>query len=135
MDLVTVQSSSGHVRTRHWPFFGDCGNIRGQYREKRTKGLYQWITQRASFFRSDRSDAAGRTIRTEVTVERQGTTVLLGNLAAAFDTCPICGSKLGSKLTPEPAEQARLRLAQGSISPGSTPADNSPHKFGTGREQ
>jgi hypothetical protein len=71
-------------------------------------------------------NSAGRTIRTEVTTERQGTTVLLGNLATAFDTCPICGSKLGSKLTPEPADQARLRLSQNSISPGSTPADNSP---------
>jgi hypothetical protein len=50
-----------------------------------------------------------RTVRTEVTVERQGTTVLVGNVAAGFDTCPLCGNKLA----PEQAEQARLRLRGG----------------------
>jgi uncharacterized protein with PIN domain len=54
----------------------------------------------------------GRTIRTEVTVERQGTTVLVGNLAADFDSCPLCGNKLST----EQAEQARHRLPKGPMS-------------------
>jgi hypothetical protein len=114
MDLVAIQTLSEAVRTRHWPFLDECRNIRGQHREKRTKGLYQWLARRSSFFRSDTSvNTAGRTVRTEVTVERQGTTVLVGNAAAAgFDTCPLCGNKLA----PEQAEQAQLRLRKGSIS-------------------
>jgi hypothetical protein len=47
-----------------------------------------------------------------VTVERQGTTVMLSGAATGFDTCPLCGSKL----EPEQAEQARLRLPKGPIS-------------------
>jgi hypothetical protein len=45
-----------------------------------------------------------------VTVERQGTTVLVGNMAAGLDTCPLCGSKLDVAQ----AEQTRLRLQKGS---------------------
>jgi len=52
-------------------------------------------------------------VRTEVTVERQGTTVILGDVGVAgLDTCPLCGSKLAA----DQAEQARLRLPQGPIS-------------------
>jgi len=91
----------------------DCPNIRGQYRENRTKGLYQWLTHRASFFRSVSSEStASRTVRTEVTVERHGTTVVMGGAAAAFDTCPLCGSKLAPDKA-EPAQQERLRLPEG----------------------
>ncbi|MGC2171691.1 MAG: hypothetical protein WA623_09920, partial [Candidatus Sulfotelmatobacter sp.] len=84
------------MRTNDWPFLCDCRNIRGQYRENRTKGLYQWLTERARLFRSDASaQGTGRTVRTEVTVERQHTTLLVGDVAAAgFDTCPLCGAKL-----------------------------------------
>jgi hypothetical protein len=39
-------------------------------------------------------------------------TLLVGDAAASFDTCPLCGSTLA----PEQAEQARLRLSKGSIS-------------------
>ncbi|MGP0020818.1 MAG: hypothetical protein ACLPHP_19775 [Candidatus Sulfotelmatobacter sp.] len=73
------------------------------------------MSQRASGFRSERStrNPATRTVRTEVTVERQGTTVILGDVGVAgFDTCPLCGSKLA----PEQAEQTRLRLPGGPIS-------------------
>jgi len=75
------------------------------------------LNHRASGFRSDTSTAnpASRTVRTEVTVERQGTTVLAGNVAAGFDTCPLCGSKLAPEQA-EQAEQARLRLPRGPIS-------------------
>jgi hypothetical protein len=79
----------------------------------RTKRLYQWLSQRASFFRSDTSGrGTTRTVRTEVTVQREGMTLLVGGEAAGFDTCPLCGNKL----TPAQAEQARLRPPEGSIS-------------------
>jgi hypothetical protein len=80
-----------------------------------TKRLYQWLSQRARAFRYEQSteNQASRTVRTEVTVERRGTTVILGDVGAAgFETCPLCGSKLA----PEQAEQARLRLPRGPIS-------------------
>jgi uncharacterized protein with PIN domain len=47
-----------------------------------------------------------------VTVEREAMTLLVGDAAAAFDTCPLCGSKLA----PVQAEQARRRLPKDSIS-------------------
>jgi len=47
-----------------------------------------------------------------VTVERQSTAVFMGGAAVGFDTCPLCGTKLA----PEQAEQARLRLPKGPIS-------------------
>jgi hypothetical protein len=80
-------------------------------KKDRTHRLYQWLSRRASFFRSDAAGrGTSRTVRTEVTVERQGMTLLVGDAAAGFDTCPLCGSKLA----PEQAEQARLRLPKGS---------------------
>lgn len=109
-----IQNLSKPVRSRHWPFLCDCRNIRGQYRETVTKRLYQWLTRRASFFRFDTSGrGASRTIRTEITVERQGMTLLVGGAATDFENCPLCGQKLAGAQ----AEQARLRLQQGSISP------------------
>jgi hypothetical protein len=91
----------------------ECRNIRGVNGEDRATRIYQWLYRRASFFRSESSGrGATRTVRTEVTVERQGTTVMLGNVGVGFDTCPFCGSKL----TSEQVEQARLRLPKGPIS-------------------
>lgn len=83
--------------------------------------LYQWLSKQASFFRSDVSGrGTSRTVRTEVTVERQGMTLLVGGAAAAgFDFCPLCGQKL----EPAQAEQARLRLQEGSVSPQDFPGD------------
>ncbi len=76
--------------------------------------IYQWLSGRARSFRSDTSGhGTSRTVRTEVTVERQGMTLLVGG-AACFDSCPLCGQKLA----PAQAEQARLRLQQGSTSRG-----------------
>jgi hypothetical protein len=54
-----------------------------------------------------------------VTVERQGMTLLVGGATAGFDTCPFCGQKLA----PTQADQARLRLQEGSISQRDLPAD------------
>jgi hypothetical protein len=91
----------------------ECCNIRGVNSEDRATRIYQWLSGRASFFRSESSgQGTNRTVRTEVTVERQGTTVLMGNVAAGFDTCPLCGSKL----VPEQPEQTPLRLPKGPIS-------------------
>jgi hypothetical protein len=73
----------------------------------RTNRLYQWLSQRASFFRPDTSGrGTSRTVRTEVTVQRERITLLVGDAAAGFDTCPLCGNKLA----PAQAEQPRLRL-------------------------
>jgi hypothetical protein len=81
--------------------------------------LYQWLSGRASFFRTDTSSRSlGRTVRTEVTVERQSTTMIVGGATAVgFDTCPLCGSKLA----PDQAEQPSGRLLKGSTSQGPGP--------------
>jgi hypothetical protein len=69
------------------------------------KRLYQWFSQRASFFRSDSSrPGMTRTVRTEVTAQREGLTLLVGS--AGFEICPLCGQNLA----PAQTEQARLRL-------------------------
>jgi hypothetical protein len=87
------------------------------------KGLYQWLSERASFFRLDTSaHTANRTVRTEVTVEQQGMTMLVGGAAAGIDICPLCGGKLA----PAQAEQVSGRLLKGSISQQSGPVDGSP---------
>jgi hypothetical protein len=117
------------VRKRHWPFLWDCSNIRGLNHEGRVNRLYQWLSGRASFFRTDVSGrGTSRTIRTEVTVERQGMTLLVGGAAAAgFDSCPFCGNKLA----PNQADQPDRLLFKGSISPGPGPiADPSPSMTG-----
>jgi hypothetical protein len=80
--------------------------------EDQTNRLYQWLGQRASFFRFDRSGRGSHTIRTEVTVQHEAVTLLVGDAAAGFDTCPLCGNKLD----PEQAETTRLRLPKGPIS-------------------
>ena len=58
--------------------------------------LYQWLSGQASFFRHDAAgQGTSRTIRTEVTVRREGMTLQVGGAATAgFDVCPLCGSKL-----------------------------------------
>ncbi|MGA2647912.1 MAG: hypothetical protein ABSF15_24705 [Candidatus Sulfotelmatobacter sp.] len=94
--------------------------MRGQYRENRTNRLYQWLTRRASFFHSQTSGrGTSRTVRTEVTVERQGMTLLVGGAAAGLDNCPLCGQKLA----PAQAERAKLRLQECSIAQKDLPAD------------
>ena len=85
--------------------------------------LYQWLSGQARFFRTDTSSrGSSRTVRTEVTVERQGMTLLMGGAAAAgFDTCPLCGNKL----TPAQAqgEPPRNHLLRGSTSQERLPVD------------
>src|SRR5580658_1024454 len=89
-----------------------------------TTRLYQWLSRRASFFRSEKfGSGATRTVRTEVTVERQALTVLVRDLAVDFDTCPLCGNKL----TSVHAEHARSALPQGSNLQGPVSVDRPPH--------
>jgi hypothetical protein len=72
------------------------------------KGLYQWFSRRASFFRSGTSDQrTTRTVRTEVTVQREGLTLLVGG-GTGFDNCPLCGQKLD----PAQAERANQVRAE-----------------------
>ena len=84
------------------------------------KRLYQWFSKRASFFRSGTpTPGTTRTVRTEVTVQREGMTLLVGGVAAGFENCPLCGQKLA----PAEAEQAKLRLLEGSTSREDLPVD------------
>jgi hypothetical protein len=85
--------------------------------------LYQWLSDRARFFRSEgTSRGVSRTVRTEVTVERDAVAVLLGGGAANLDTCPFCGSQLAPAAE---AEQPKGRLLEGSISEEPSPIDGS----------
>jgi hypothetical protein len=87
------------------------------------KRLYQWLSERASFFRHDTvGHGMGSTVSTETTVRREVTTLLVGSAAASPDLCPFCGNKPA----PTQAEQARLRLLQESISQETSPVDGQP---------
>jgi hypothetical protein len=83
--------------------------------------LYQWLFERASFFRSDRSDQGmSRTIRTETTVERESTTLLVdGSAASGFDICPLCGNKLTPDQAKPPSESSfsRVRFRRNVLGP------------------
>ena len=72
--------------------------------------LFQSLRERASFSRAETSGrGASHTVRTEVTVERKETTVLVGGVTSgAFDTCPLCGHQLG----PARTAQAIARLEE-----------------------
>jgi hypothetical protein len=58
--------------------------------------LYQWICEQASFFRKeDVRPGPSRTVRTEVTVERNRAMFVLGDLTTAgMQACPLCGQSL-----------------------------------------
>jgi hypothetical protein len=103
----------------------ECRNIRGVNSDRATR-IYQWLSGRASFFRSEPSGhGASRTVRTEVTIERQATTLLLGSTSADFDICPLCGQKVA----PEHAERTGHRVIEGSILPGPAPVDRPPPRM------
>ncbi len=72
--------------------------------------LYQWFSGRASLFSPGKAgEGARHTIRTEVTVERESTTLITG-VAGDFGVCPLCGQTLD----PAQAQPATLRLQAGS---------------------
>jgi hypothetical protein len=121
MDLLALHNLSEPVRFRHWPFSRACRNNRDPVSEDRMKRLYQWISERASFFRSDISAQGAtttRTICTEVTVQREGMTLLVAGAAAGFDICPLCGQKVA----PAQPEPASFHLPKASTSPDAGPA-------------
>jgi len=86
--------------------------------------LYQWLSNRATFFRSDVS-ARGttRTVRTETTVRQQGVTLLVGSAGIlGLDTCPLCGNQLA----PAEAERAKHRLLEAAIAQETGPVESQP---------
>jgi hypothetical protein len=68
------------------------------------KRLYQWFSERTSFFHSEVPNIGkSRSVRTEVTVQRERMTVLVGSVGGTgFDICPLCGNECA------PAEADRL---------------------------
>jgi hypothetical protein len=82
------------------------------------KRLYQWFSERASFFHSEApSTGTTRTVRTEVTVQREAMTFLVSEAAAGFDICPLCGQKVA----PAQVGQPSFHLQKASTSPGTGP--------------
>lgn len=58
------------------------------------QGLYQWLSEQASFLRyAAIRRGAGRIVRTQMTIRREGMTLLIGS-AEGFDICPLCGQKM-----------------------------------------
>jgi hypothetical protein len=85
--------------------------------------LYQWLSERASLFRSNRSDPGmRRTVRTEVMVQQEGVSLTLSGAVAGLDVCPLCGHKLA----PAQTEQVTARLQQGSFSQKTVRIDRPP---------
>jgi len=109
------------VMRGHWPFMIDRRTIRTLNERGRVKELYQRLLRWAMAFISGSSTPSlGRIVHTEVTVERQGVTVLLSGVAAGnFDTCPLCGQSLA----PTQAAQIRGSLQKGSASHHELPGD------------
>jgi hypothetical protein len=60
--------------------------------------LAEWLRRRASSRRTEASVlGSGHTVRTVETVECHERTFLIGRQQIGdFETCPLCGSKLGS---------------------------------------
>jgi hypothetical protein len=84
----------------------------------RVHRLYQWLSKQASFFRSGLAGHdTSLTIRTEVTVERQGMTLLMGG-ATGLDHCPLCG-----QIVPGKAKSEKASPSPGKILEGDLPAD------------
>ncbi len=106
---------------RHWSFLIERSSIRTLNERGRVKELYQRLLRWAmSFISGSSAPTAGRIVHTEVTVERQGVTVLLSGVAVAdFDSCPLCGQRLA----PTQAAEIRGCLQNGSTSQHKLPGD------------
>jgi hypothetical protein len=83
------------------------------------KRLYQWFSERTSFFHSEGpSTGTSRTVRTEVTVQRERMTVLAGSAGGTgFAICPLCGNELA----PPEADRRNSCPHESSISKASAP--------------
>lgn len=85
--------------------------------------LYQWLSARTSFFRYEATvHGPTGTVRTETTTVREGILLVPGNAAASLNICPLCGNTLA----PIHAQQARLRLLEGTSSQEADPAGTHP---------
>jgi len=116
------------LTTNDWPFAADCRNIRDVKGDYRATRIYQWLSRRASSFRSVASGRGPiRTVRTEVTEERQRLILLAGRATAGFDLCPFCGQKLAP--APAPVVFTQGRLSEGSISQEPAPVDRPPPRL------
>src|ERR1700722_7791320 len=96
--------------------------VKGQGRtQKLYQRLFNWARIRSATLGSAPSGpSVTRIVHMDVTVERQGMTVLLsGGAAAGFDTCPLCGQCLA----PAQTEQIRASLQKGSTLPQRLPGD------------
>jgi len=87
--------------------------------------IYQWLSERASFFRYDAvGPGTSSTVRTEVTVRREGMTLLVSGREESIDICPDICPLCGNVLAPAKAEQARLRLSKRAIRHETDPIDS-----------
>lgn len=85
--------------------------------------LYQWLSRRARFSLSDSAiGGLSRTVRTEVTFERQETTLLVGSAPADLDHCPLCGQRLAVAQ----GEFPRFCLQKDSTSQAHLPLEDAP---------
>ena len=73
--------------------------------------LYEWLHLATERFMEKADRGTRRVVRTEVTVQQERRTILVGGtLPDAFRTCPFCGHKMA----PTQAAQPGNRLADGS---------------------
>jgi hypothetical protein len=83
--------------------------------------LYQWLSRRARFSRSDSAiGGLSRTVRTEVTFEHHRTTMVAGGSPADLDHCPLCGQRLAAAQEEHP----RFCLQKDSTSQAHSPVDD-----------
>jgi hypothetical protein len=89
-------------------------------KQGRAQKLYQRLLNWARFGSSSSVPCVTRVVHTDVTVERQGMTLLLSGVAAAdLDTCPLCGQRLA----PAQTAQVQACLQQGSAARQRLPGD------------
>ena len=71
--------------------------------------LYQWLRQRAIFFRvASRYDATRTTVRTEVTIQETESAVLFTNTSwSGPKNCPLCGNPMFP--VPEPLSEQKAQ--------------------------
>jgi hypothetical protein len=94
--------------------------------EGRVAKLYQRLLNWARSFSSGSPVPISRTIHTEMTVERQGVTVLMDGVPIAdLGVCPVCGQKLNIR----GSGQARVCLYE-----HSDPKEKEPDGDASGKE-
>jgi hypothetical protein len=93
-------------------------------RRDRMQRLYQWLSERASFFRYEAvGHGSNSAVRTETTLRLETVTLLVASAATlGLDICPLCGSKLAAVQS----EQATPCLSKGSVSQKTIPVDGQP---------